>query len=232
MGPHRPDLRPGALLHPLPTGKVFCSRDPRPTLPQGRRPPKQPGRSHPAGAPSGPRSGRPSIPGLRPGGRPATQALFDLEDGPRFAPETALIAGPKPACPWSVPQALAPPPGTPTNWALPLQLLQGRPLKVVDGSALTLTDTSKNRAAYLPIEPTDTPTSPVAPGGALLATERTIRCRPRLSADLGTGLAPTLAAQLAAGDILVGDRGFGSFPVIVCSRWPSGRLPGPHHSPH
>jgi len=80
-----------------------------------------------------------------------------------------------------------------------------------------LADTPKNRASYPPIEPTDTPTFPqlrlvvlfsLLSGVILAAAQGSL-----LVSELA--LLHSLAAQLAAGDILVGDRGFGSFPVIV-----------------
>jgi hypothetical protein len=101
--------------------------------------------------------------------------------------------------------------------APPSQLLQGRPLKVVDGSALTLAETPKNRAAYPPIEPTDTPTFPQLRLGVLFSLLSGAILASAQSSLLVSELAwlHSLAAQLAAGDILVGDRGFGSFPVMV-----------------
>src|SRR5215469_883562 len=115
------------------------------------------------------------------------------------------------------PQGLSATAGQADQLAPPLQLLQGRPLQVVDGSALTLADTPKNRAAYPPIEPTDTPTFPqlrlvvlfsLLSGAILAAAQSSL-----LVSELA--LLHSLAAQLAAGDILVGDRGFGNVPVII-----------------
>jgi hypothetical protein len=146
------------------------------------------------------------------------QALFDLEDGPELCPEDGAYCRAKARLPLDqFPQALSATARHADRLAPPLQLLQGRPLKVVDGSALTLADTPKNRASYPPIEPTDTPTFPQLRlvvffsllSGAILATAQGALLVSELALLHG------LAAQLAAGDILVGDRGFGSFPVIV-----------------
>lgn len=146
------------------------------------------------------------------------QALFDLEDGPQLCPEDGAYCRAKARLPLDqFPKALSATAGQADQLAPPLQLLQGRPLKVVDGSALTLADTPKNRASYPPIEPTDTPTFPqlrlvvlfsLLSGAILAAAQGSL-----LVSELA--LLHSLAAQLAPGDILVGDRGFGSFPVIV-----------------
>lgn len=146
------------------------------------------------------------------------QALFDLEDGPQLCPEDGAYCRAKARLPLEeFPKALRATAKHADQLAPPLQLLRGRPLQVVDGSALTLADTPKHRAAYPPIEPTDTPTFPqlrlvvlfslvsgaifAAAHGSLLVSE--------------LALLHSLAAQLCTGDILVGDRGFGSFPVIA-----------------
>ena len=144
------------------------------------------------------------------------QALFDLEDGPPLCPQDGAYCRAKARLPLDqFPKALSA--RHADQGASPLHLLRDRPLKVVDGSALTLADTPKNRATYPPIEPTDTPTFPqlrlvvlfsLLSGTILAAAQGSL-----LISELA--LLHTLAAQLAAGDILVGDRGFGSFPVIV-----------------
>ena len=146
------------------------------------------------------------------------QALFDLEDGPQLCPEDGAYCRAKARLPLDqFPKALSATAAHADQLAPPLQFLQARPLKVVDGSVLTLADTPKNRAAYPPIEPTDTPTFPqlrlvvlfsLLSGTVLAAAQGSL-----LISELA--LLHSLAAQLAAGDILVGDRGFGSFPVIV-----------------
>jgi len=99
---------------------------------------------------------------------------------------------------------------------------QGRPLKVVDGSALTLlADTPKNRAAFPPLQ--CQPHQPSFPmlrfvvlfslwSGAILAAASGSLAVSELS------LLAQLASQLAPGDILLGDRGFGSYPVIAWLR--------------
>jgi hypothetical protein len=146
------------------------------------------------------------------------QALFDLEDGPQLSPEDGAYCRAKVRLPLEeFPKALSATARHADQRAPPLQLLGGRPLKVADGSALTLADTPKNRATYPPVQPTDTPTFPqlrlvvlfsLLSGAILAATQGSL-----VISELA--LLHSLAAQLAAGDILVGDRGFGSFPVIT-----------------
>jgi hypothetical protein len=146
------------------------------------------------------------------------QALFDLEEGPRLCPDDGAYCRAKARLPLDqFPKALSATARHASRLAPPLPQLQGRPLKVVDGSALTLADTPKNRAAYPPIEPTGTPTFPqlrlvvlfcLLSGTILAAAQGSLRV-----SELS--LLHSLAAQLAAGDILVGDRGFGCFPLIA-----------------
>jgi len=146
------------------------------------------------------------------------QAAFDLEEGPQLSPEDGAYCRAKARLPLEqFPKGLSATAHHADRLAPPLQLLQARPLKVVDGSALTLADTPQNRAAYPPIESTHTPTFPqlrlvvlfsLLSGAILAAAQSSL-----LVSELA--LLHSLAAQLAAGDILVGDRGFGSFPVIV-----------------
>lgn len=146
------------------------------------------------------------------------QAAYDLEDGPQLSPEDGAYCRAKARLPLDqFPKGLTATARQADQLAPPLQLLGGRPIKVADGSALTLADTPKNRAAYPPIEPTATPTFPqlrlvvlfsLLSGAVLAAAQASLQV-----SELG--LLHALATHLAAGDILVGDRGFGSFPVIA-----------------
>jgi hypothetical protein len=94
--------------------------------------------------------------------------------------------------------------------------LGGRPVKVVDGSTLTPPDTLANQAAYPPIQ------CPVLGfpmlrfvvffsllSGAVLALAQGNLLTSELSLFSG------LMSQLAAQDIVVGDRGFGNFKVMA-----------------
>jgi len=146
------------------------------------------------------------------------QALFDLENGPQLSPQDGAYCRARARLPLDqFPKGLSATAAHADQRAPPLRLLQGRPLKVIDGSALTLADTPKNRVTYPPIEPTNTPTFPqlrlvvlfsLLSGAILAATQGSL-----LVSELA--LLHNLAAQLAVGDILVGDRGFGSFPAIA-----------------
>jgi hypothetical protein len=94
--------------------------------------------------------------------------------------------------------------------------LQGRPLKVVDGSTVVLPDTPKNRAAY-PAVHTRPPNFPLMRivvlfslcSGAVLALAQGGLRQSELA------LLTTLLAQLAKGDIVLGDRGFGNYAVVA-----------------
>ncbi len=146
------------------------------------------------------------------------QAAYDLEEGPQLSPEDGAYCRAKARLPLDpFPQGLSATARHADRLAPPGKLLRGRPLKVADGSTLTVAETPKNRAAYPPSEPTDTPTFPqlrlvvlfsLLSGAILAAAQGALRV-----SELA--LLHGLAAHLTAGDVLVGDRGFGSFPVIA-----------------
>jgi len=145
------------------------------------------------------------------------QALFRLEGGPELAAGDSAYCRAKARLPLSeFPKALAATAQAAEQLAPSLPDLQGRPLKVLDGSALTLPDTAKNRTAYPPLHCADKPSFPMMRivvfcsllSGAVLALAQ---------GSLGTSelaLFGHLAGQLTRGDILVGDRGFGYYAVI------------------
>jgi len=146
------------------------------------------------------------------------QALFDLENGPQLSPDDGAYCRAKARLPLDqFPLALRASATTADSLAPPPPLLPGRRVPLVDGSTLTLQDTPKNRAAYPPIEAGNTPTFPLLRfvvlfslvSGAILAVAQ----GPWATSELA--LLHTLARELASGDILLGDRGFGSYPVIA-----------------
>ena len=148
------------------------------------------------------------------------QALFWLEGGPTISAEDGAYCRARERLPLEqFAKALAGSARSADQLGRRPEGLCGRPVKVVDGSALTLlADTPKNRAAYPVIQ-----CRPGQPGfpmlrlvvlfslvsGAILAAAQ---------GSLGVSelaLLSQLAGHLAKEDILLGDRGFGSFPVIA-----------------
>ena len=145
------------------------------------------------------------------------QALFHLHGGPRVSPEDGAYCRARGRLPLSeFPKALAASARAADQAAAPIALLQGRPVKPVDGSTLTLPDTPKNRMAYPPLHSPE-PNFPMLRivvlfsllSGAILSV---------VCADLRTAELPMLAqlmGQLARGDILLADRGFGNFVTLA-----------------
>jgi hypothetical protein len=146
------------------------------------------------------------------------QALFGLENGPRISENDGAYCRAKARLPLvEFPKALAATAKAADRQLSEMALLQGRPLKAVDGSAVTLPDTAKNRRAYPPLQCADKPSFPMMRivvlfsvlSGAVSALAQ---------GSLGTAelsLFATLSAQLASGDILLGDRAFGCYPLIA-----------------
>ena len=146
------------------------------------------------------------------------QALFTLEGGPALSEEDGAYCRAKARLPLSeFSRALAASAHAAGRKAPALTLLQGRPLKVVDGSALTLADTPKNRKAYPPLQCADMPGLPMMrivvlfglANGAISALAQGSWRLCELS------LLGSLLSHLASGDILLGDRGFGCFPLVA-----------------
>jgi hypothetical protein len=148
------------------------------------------------------------------------QALFTLQGGPAISQEDGAYCRARARLPLEeFPKVLAATAQCAGQRVTPLNALRGRPLKAVDGSALTLlADTQKNRAAYPPLQ--CQPGQPSFPmmrlvvlfslvSGAILAVAQGSLAVSELA------LFHQLSSRLAAGDILVGDRGFGGYPVIA-----------------
>jgi Transposase DDE domain len=145
------------------------------------------------------------------------QALFELRDGPTVSEEDGAYCRAKGRLPLSeFPKALSATAQAADQLAPALALLRGRPVKVADGAALTLPDTPKNRKAYRPIHCPE-PNFPMMRlvvmftllGGAILSV---------VTGDLRTAELPMLhqmLGQLAQGDILMGDRGYGNFVLLA-----------------
>jgi len=145
------------------------------------------------------------------------QALFQLQGGPQISEEDAAYCRARARLPLSeFPKALKATAQAAQQHACPATFLQARTLKVVDGATVTLPDTPKNRQAYPPFQSTG-PSFPILRivvlfsllSGAILQ----LACGNSSSADLP--LLGSLLHQLARGDILLGDRGFGNFIMLA-----------------
>lgn len=146
------------------------------------------------------------------------QALFVLQGGRRLSAADGAwfrARGRLPADAW--PTALAATAQAAGQRAGPGGgALQGRPIKVVDGSTVTLSDTPKNRAAY-PAVHAPPPSFPLmrlvvlwalGSGAVLALAEGNLR-----QSELA--LFGQLLGLLAKGDIVIGDRGFGGWVVVA-----------------
>jgi hypothetical protein len=148
------------------------------------------------------------------------QAVFLLEGGPSISEDDGAYCRARGRLPLSeFPKALASTAQAAERAGTALSWLQGRPVKVVDGSSLTLPDTPANRAAYPPVEvsPRHFPMVRLVvlfsvASGAILALAQGSLLVSELS------LLGLLLGQLAPADIVVGDRGFGNFVVVAVLR--------------
>jgi len=146
------------------------------------------------------------------------QALFELEGGPQISQEDGAYCRAKARLPLAeFPKALGATAQAAERLTPAMTLLRGRPLKAVDGSALTLSDTPKNRKAYPPLQCPDIPSFPMMRivvlfsvlSGAISALASGSWANSELA------LLSSLSQHLIAGDILLGDRGFGCYPLIA-----------------
>jgi hypothetical protein len=146
------------------------------------------------------------------------QALFQLHGGPRISEEDGAYFRARARLPDAgLTQVLATTARAADQLVGPRTALQGRVVKVVDGSAVTLSDTAKNRAAYPPVQsaPPNFPLLRIlvlfslASGAVLALAHGSLHC-----SELA--LFATLFEHFAKDDIVVGDRGFGSYVVVAC----------------
>jgi hypothetical protein len=145
------------------------------------------------------------------------QALFELHGGPSLSEEDGAYCRAKARLPLSeFPKALRATAQAADRLAPSLTLLQGRPVKIADGSTLTAPDTPKNRQAYPPVQ-TPEPNFPMLRvlmlfsllSGAILHV---------VMSNLHTAELPLLyqmLSLLAPKDILMGDRGFGNYVLLA-----------------
>lgn len=146
------------------------------------------------------------------------QALFVLENGPALSPNDGAYCRAKARLPFDpFKTALHATAQSAGQLAAAPLLLQGRPVKIVDGSTLLMEDTPKNRAAFPPVEIGQAPGFPLMRFVALMSLLSGAIAAVAQSSWLVSeqALLHSLAGQLTTGDILVGDRGFGSYPVIA-----------------
>lgn len=145
------------------------------------------------------------------------QALFQLAGGPRISEQDGAYFRARARLPEAaLAQALGTTAAAAERTAGSAGFLQGRPVKLVDGSTVTLPDTPKNRAAY-PALQSPPPNFPLlrlvvlfslASGAVLALAQGSLR-----HSELA--LFATLFEGLAQGDIVIGDRGFGSYVVVA-----------------
>jgi len=145
------------------------------------------------------------------------QAVFALEAGPKLSHEDSAYCRAKKRLPLDgFVRALAATARHGQQRAPTGAALQGRPLKAVDGSVLTLPDTPSHRKAYPPLQCAKGPRFPMMRVVVLfcLASGAIAALAQGSWNDSELSLLQTLLSQLARGDILIGDRGFGGYPLI------------------
>jgi Transposase DDE domain len=145
------------------------------------------------------------------------QALFQLQGGPCVCEQDGAYCRAKARLPLKeFPKALRASAQAADRLAPALKLLQGRPVKVADGSTLTAPDTRKNRRRYPPVQ-TPEPNFPMLRvmvlfsllSGAILSV---------VTDNLRTAELPMLYLMfdlLVPHDILMGDRGYGNFVLLA-----------------
>lgn len=145
------------------------------------------------------------------------QALFDLHDGPNVSAADGAYCRAKARLPLSeFPKALSATAQAADKLVPSATWLQGRPVKLADGSTFTAPDTPQNRQAYPPVH-TPEPNFPMLRvlvffsllSGAILSL---------VIGDLRTAELPMLDqlfSQLAPNEILIADRGFGNFVLLA-----------------
>lgn len=145
------------------------------------------------------------------------QALFALENGPRLSAKDGAYFRARSRLPEDqFAAALTATAGAAERCAGGSTALQGRPVKVVDGSTITLPDTAHNRAAY-PALQSPPPNFPLLRIVVLFslasAAVLAVACGSLHQSELV--LFTTLLGRLARGDIVVGDRLFGCYVMVA-----------------
>lgn len=146
------------------------------------------------------------------------QALFNLSGGPAVSPEDgAYCRARRRLCAEVLPRALRATAKEVQHQAPACDLLQGRPVKVIDGSSVSMPDSAENQKEYPKIQSTfdglGLPMMRVVVlfclgSGAIVSM---------LSGNLLTSelsLFYQLMTQFKTGDIILGDRGFGHYVIV------------------
>ncbi len=149
------------------------------------------------------------------------QAALVLAGGPRLCPEDSAYFRARARLPqdqFALALSATAHAVQPTRARL-ASVLQGRAIKIVDGSTLGLPDTGQNRAEY-PAVQSPPPNFPLlrvvvlfawASGAVLAAAQGSL-----LQSELA--LFTTLFAHLSPGDVVIGDRLFGSYVMVAVLR--------------
>lgn len=145
------------------------------------------------------------------------QALLILSGGPRISEQDGAYCRARARLPQQeFAKALRATARAADQRASPGTALQGRPVKVVDGSTVTLPDTPKNRIAYPPLHCAP-PNFPLLRLVGLFSL-----CSGAVLAMAGGNLHQSelalfgqLRSSLLKGDIVVGDRGFGHYVIVA-----------------
>ncbi len=148
------------------------------------------------------------------------QALVALHTDAQISEEDGAYCRAKARLPLSeFPKALAASAEAANQCAPALPLLQGRAIKLADGSTFTAPDTHDNRQAYPPLQ-TPEPNFPMLRAVVLCS----LLSGAILSLAVGSlhvaelPMLYSLFSQLVPNDILVGDRGFGNFVMLALLR--------------
>ena len=145
------------------------------------------------------------------------QALFELHNGPDVSEEDGAYCRAKARLQLQeFPKALAATAQAADQLAPASNFLQGRPVKVADGTTLTLPDTPKNRRVYPPLHGPK-PNFPMM-RVVVLFSLLSASILHLATGDLRLAELPMLYqmfAQFASRDILLADRGFGNFVLLA-----------------
>jgi hypothetical protein len=146
------------------------------------------------------------------------QALFTLQAGPVVSEENGAYCRARRRLPTDqLAKALTATAAAVQRHGPTTDFLQGRPVKVVDGSSLTMPDTPANRSAYPIVQTSQTHGAFPMMRLVVLFGLASGAILTMLSGNLHLSelrLFHSLMSQLGRGDIVLGDRGFGNFLIV------------------